>query len=78
MYAAGKESSNALGLAGWIGWASGATTGGGFFVECLGHSAKTDIHSAKPLPSVRALGKQLIGKDLFVECTLSGTPQRLC
>ena len=24
MHAAGKESSNALGLAGWIGWASGA------------------------------------------------------
>jgi len=26
----------------------------------------------------RALGKQLIGKDLFAECTLSGTRQRLC
>ena len=32
------------------------TTGGGFFVECLRHSAKADIHSAKPLPSV-TLGK---------------------
>ena len=26
----------------------------------------------------RALGKQFIGKDLFAECTLSGTRQRLC
>ena len=25
-----------------------------------------------------ALDKQFIGKDLFVECTLSGTRQRLC
>ena len=32
------------------------TTGGGFFAECLRHSAKADIHSAKPLPSV-TLGK---------------------
>ena len=28
------------------------TTGGGFFAECLRHSAKADIYSAKPLPSV--------------------------
>ena len=26
----------------------------------------------------RALGKQFIGKDLFAECTLSSTRQRLC
>ena len=26
----------------------------------------------------RALGKQFIGKDLFAECTLSGTQQSLC
>jgi len=26
----------------------------------------------------RALGKQFIGKDLFTECTLSDTRQRLC
>jgi hypothetical protein len=26
----------------------------------------------------RALGKHFIGKDLFVECTLSETRQRLC
>ena len=32
------------------------TTGGGFFAECLRHSAKADIHSANPLPSV-TLGK---------------------
>ena len=32
------------------------TTGGGFFAECLRHSTKADIHSAKPLPSV-TLGK---------------------
>ena len=67
------------------------TTGGGFFAECLRHSTKADIHSAKPLPSVtlgkafaecytrqRALSKQFIGKDLFAECTLSGTRQSLC
>jgi len=33
-----------------------STTGRGFFAECLRHSAKADIHSAKPLPSV-TLGK---------------------
>ena len=38
----------------------------GTFAECLRHSAKADIHS------------QFIGKDLFAECTLSGTQQRLC
>ena len=48
------------------------TTGFSFFAECLRHSAKADIHSAKPLPSVSytrqmVLGKQIIGKA-FAEC----------
>jgi hypothetical protein len=34
-----------------------ATTGIAFFAECLGHSAKTILHSAKALPSV-TLGKE--------------------
>ena len=53
------------------------TTGDGFFAGCLRHSAKADIHSAKPLPRQNLCrGKQFIGKDLFVEYTLSGTRQR--
>ena len=37
-------------------WRTIDTTGGGFFAECLRHSAKADIHSTKYLPSV-TLGK---------------------
>ena len=34
------------------------TTAGWFFAECLMHSAKAKLHSAKPLPSA-TLGKEL-------------------
>ena len=37
-------------------FASVNTTGFSFFAKCLTHSAKADIHSTKPLPSV-TLGK---------------------
>ena len=47
-----------------------AATRFSFFVECLRHSIKVDIFSM--------LGKQFIGKDFFVECTLSDTRQSLC
>ena len=47
------------------------------FAECLRHSAKPEIHSAKALPSA-ALGKELIDKEAFAECFLSGTRQSLC
>jgi hypothetical protein len=43
-----------------------STTGIAFFVECLKHSAKAILHSAKPLPSV-TLGKFFIGKEFFAE-----------
>jgi hypothetical protein len=62
-----------------------------FFAECLRHSAKAILHSAKPLPSVtlgkafaecntrqRTLGKNFIGKGFFAECFFSDTRQRLC
>jgi hypothetical protein len=42
------------------------TTGIAFFAECLRHSAKAILHSAKPLPSV-TLGKYFIGKGFFAE-----------
>src|SRR5687768_1272994 len=42
------------------------TTGITFFVDCLRHSAKAILHSAKPLPSV-TLGKHFIGKGFFAE-----------
>jgi hypothetical protein len=44
----------------------GLTTGIAFFAECLRHSAKAILHSAKPLPSV-TLGKYFIGKGFFAE-----------
>jgi hypothetical protein len=53
------------------------TTGIAFFAECLRHSAKAILHSAKPLPSV-TLGKNFIGKGFFAECFFSDTRQRLC
>ena len=37
------------------------TTGFRFFAECLRHSAKAKLHSAKPLPSA-ALGKEHTAK----------------
>jgi hypothetical protein len=43
------------------------TTGIAFFAECLRHSAKAILHSAKALPSV-TLGKYFIGKGFFAEC----------
>jgi hypothetical protein len=56
------------------------TTGIAFFAECLRHSAKAILHSAKPLPRVtlgkafaesntrqRTPGKYFIGKWFFVE-----------
>ena len=49
--------------------AAAATTGGGFFVECLRHSAKADIHSAKPLPSV-ILGKERSVNSLSTKTSL--------
>jgi hypothetical protein len=42
------------------------TTGIAFFAECLRHSAKVNLHSAKPLSSV-TLGKYFIGKWFFAE-----------
>ena len=57
--------------------APGCTTGNWHFAECLRHSAKPEIHSAKALPSA-ALGKELIDKEAFAECFLSGTRQSLC
>jgi hypothetical protein len=55
---------------------SASTTGIAFFAECLRHSAKAILHSAKALPSV-TLGKDFIGKELFAECFFSDTRQ-LC
>ena len=43
------------------GIAAAATTGGGFFAECLRHSAKAKLHLAKPLPSA-ALDKEHTAK----------------
>jgi hypothetical protein len=54
-----------------------STTGIAFFAECLRHSAKAILHSAKALPSV-TLGKDFIGKGFFAECFFSDTRQRLC
>ena len=51
------------------------------FVECLMHSAKATLPSAKPLPrSTRqsASGKKSVGKEFLAECLLSGTRQSLC
>jgi hypothetical protein len=42
------------------------TTGIAFFAECLRHSVKAILHSAKPLPSV-TLGKYFIDKGFFAE-----------
>jgi 5-formaminoimidazole-4-carboxamide-1-beta-D-ribofuranosyl 5'-monophosphate synthetase len=53
------------------------TTGIAFFAECLRHSAKAILHSAKPLPSV-TLDKYFIGKGFFAEYFFSDTRQRLC
>jgi hypothetical protein len=41
-------------------WAELHTTGIAFFAECLRHSAKTILHSAKALPSV-TLGNEKKG-----------------
>jgi len=51
------------------------TTGGGFFAECLRHSAKADIHSAKPLPSV-ILGKGRSVNSLSAKTSLSSALYR--
>ena len=40
----------------------GVTTGFRFFAECLMHSAKAQMYSAKPLPSA-ALGKEHTAKN---------------
>ena len=53
------------------------TTGDSYFAECRQHSAKALLHSAKALPSA-ALGKESVGKELFAECQILGTWQRLC
>ena len=39
-----------------------ATTGFRFFAECLRHSAKAKLHSAKPLSSA-VLGKEHMAKN---------------
>ena len=44
-------------------------TGGGLFAECLLHSAKAALHSAKPLPSA-TLGKEPPSNPLPVEAAL--------
>ena len=38
------------------------TTGFRFFAECLSHSAKANLHSAKPLPSA-VFGKEHTAKN---------------
>jgi hypothetical protein len=43
------------------------TTEIAFFAECLRHSAKAILHSAKALPS-GTLGKYFIDKWFFAEC----------
>jgi len=53
------------------------TTGDSYFAECRQHSAKALLHLAKALPSA-ALGKESVGKELFAECQILGTWQRLC
>jgi hypothetical protein len=45
-----------------FGLSIGHTTGIAFFAECLRHSAKTILHSVKPLPSV-TLGKEHDRRD---------------
>jgi len=45
------------------------TTGGGLFAECLLHSAKAALHSAKPLPSA-TLGKEPPSNPLPVKAAL--------
>ena len=46
----------------------GSTTGGGLFAECLLHSAKVALHSAKPLPSA-TLGKEPLSNPLPVKAS---------
>ena len=56
-------------------WQLGYTTGFRFFAECLRHSAKVKLHSAKPLSSAvlgKEHGKKLIDKTLFAECFFIG------
>jgi hypothetical protein len=48
------------------------TTGIAFFVECLRHSAKAILHSAKPLPSV-TLGKEHSANILSAKGSLPST-----
>ena len=62
-------------------WARGTlevvdTTGFSFFAECLKGQYTLGKTFAEYYSRQRALGKQFIGKDLFAECTLSGTRQR--
>ena len=45
-------------------------TGFSFFAECLRHSAKVDIDSAKPLPSI-TLGKERSVNNLSAKTSLS-------
>jgi hypothetical protein len=57
------------------------TTANGLFAECLGHSAKPLLHSAKTLLSA-ALGNEHSAKNpsakvSFAECHISGTRQSL-
>ena len=47
----------------------GTTTGGGLFAECLLHSAKAALHSAKSLPSA-TLGKEPPSNPLPVKAAL--------
>jgi len=58
------------------------TTGFRRFAECLQHSAKPQIHSAKALPSAALgnghSGKKMAGKAAFAESHLSGTRQSFC
>ena len=51
------------------------TTRGGFFAECLRHSAKADIHSTKPLLSV-TLGKGRLINSLSAKTSLSSVLYR--
>jgi len=52
------------------------TTGFSFFVECLRHSAKADIHSTKPLPSV-TLGKGRSVNSLLAKTSLPSALYRV-
>ena len=64
------------GLGAWLYFScSQITTVNGLFAECLGHSAKLLLHSAKALPSA-ALGKEQSAKNPSAKVSLSSATYR--